>query len=148
MTKVRRNEESDRIAAALRESGRRATPQRLVVYEALMSLGHHATAEAVLDAASSRLPNISLPTVYAALDVLEELGAIRRIRAGDKGLLFEPRLDAHHHLVCRRCGRVEDLEAEVEVAPVVAAAKRRGFVTEGTEIVVGGVCARCAARLS
>ncbi len=101
-------------------------------------------AEEAHPAVAGRLPNVSLPTVYATLDVLEECGLVRRIAAGATARSSTPATPAHHHLVCRRCGAVEDLDAPVELAPALTAATDRGFPADGAEVVVRGLCADCA----
>jgi Fe2+ or Zn2+ uptake regulation protein len=116
-----------------------------VIHQALEDLGRHAGAEELRDAAADRLPNVSLPTVYAALDALEESGLVRRVSAGRGRALYDARPAEHHHLVCRRCGSVTDLEADVALDPVVTAAERSGFAPDGAEVVVRGLCARCRA---
>jgi Fe2+ or Zn2+ uptake regulation protein len=131
------------VAAALRGSGYRVTAQRLVVGEALAAAGCHLSAEEVMEAVAERLPNVSLPTVYAALDALEEAGIVRRVAGGRGAALFDAGPAAHHHLVCRRCGAVEDLDAEVGLEPALVGARERGFGAEGAEVVVRGLCARC-----
>ena len=93
------------LSAALRERGQRVTSQRLVIHRVLRELGAHATAETVLAAVADRLPGVSLPTVYATLDLLEELGAVRRVAVPGGPALFDPRTDPHHHMVCSVCGR-------------------------------------------
>ena len=128
----------------LRERGHRVTPQRLLIHHALEDLGRHATAEEVLATVSERLPNASLPTVYATLEVLEDLGAVRRVPAKRGPVLYDPRADPHQHLHCRRCGAIQDLDTEVEAAGALAAARRRGFRPDGAELVVSGLCAACA----
>src|SRR4051794_24791834 len=134
------------LTGALRERGQRVTSQRLLIHRAFRELDHHASAEEVLAAVSPGLPNVSLPTVYATLDLFRELGIARRVSAGRGAILYDPRTDAHHHLVCRRCGRVEDLEAGVDVAPAMRAADRRGFAAEGAELVLSGLCPDCRRR--
>jgi Fe2+ or Zn2+ uptake regulation protein len=133
----------DEVAAALRRSGYRVTSQRLVVGEALAAAGRHLTAEEVLGAVAERLPNVSLPTVYAALDALEDAGIARRVAGGRGAALFDAGGAAHHHLVCRRCGAVSDLDADVGLEPALAGARASGFDAEGAEVVVRGLCARC-----
>src|SRR5436309_2687505 len=131
-------------AGVLRARGYRATPQRLAVHATLVELGRHASAGEVLAAASKRLPGVSLPTVYAALDVLEEAGLVRRVAAGRSHALYDAGTVEHHHLVCRRCGAVEDLDADVSLAPAIAGAAAQGFAADGAEVVVRGLCRRCA----
>jgi Fe2+ or Zn2+ uptake regulation protein len=121
----------------------RVTPQRVLVHRALTELDRHVTADELLDAVADRLPNVSLPTIYATLDLLEQLGMVRRVqRAGTT--LFDPRTDDHHHLVCVRCGSVQDIEADVDTGVLARLAARSGFQPARVEAVVHGVCAGCS----
>jgi len=133
------------LTEALHARGMRVTPQRLVIHAALDELGRHATAEQVHDAVAGRLPGVSLPTVYATLELLEELGLVRRVRAGSGAVLYDPRAAPHQHAVCRSCGTVEDLDAGVDASGALQAARRAGFAPDGADTVVNGLCARCAA---
>jgi Fe2+ or Zn2+ uptake regulation protein len=132
---------------ALRARGMRVTPQRLVIHDALQRLGRHATAEQVHSAVAARVPGVSLPTVYATLDLFDRLGLVHRVHAGGGAVLYDPRPDAHPHAVCRSCGAVEDVEATVDASPAVGAARRGGFAADGAETVVTGLCAACAGRM-
>ena len=87
---------------------------------------------------------ISLPTVYATLDLFEQLGIVRRISPGEGPVLYDPRAEEHHHLVCRRCGAVEDVGLGLDTAPAPATARRRGFTPDHAGLVISGVCRRCA----
>jgi Fe2+ or Zn2+ uptake regulation protein len=135
--------ERDRVADALRASGYRVTSQRIVIHDALVDLGRHATAEDVRAAVATRLPNVSLPTVYAGLEALEDSGLVRRVATGQGPTLYDAGTEEHHHLVCRRCGAVEDLVAPVKLGPALAGAKAQGFTAEVAEVVVRGLCASC-----
>jgi Fur family ferric uptake transcriptional regulator/Fur family peroxide stress response transcriptional regulator len=86
---------------------------------------------------------MSLPTVYATLDLLADLGVARRVSVGGP-VLYDPRTEEHAHLRCRSCGRVEDLDAGVETGRALDAARAAGFVPDAAEVVVGGLCADCA----
>ena len=130
------------LTTALRKRGMRVTPQRVVLHRALHELGRHVTADELLDAVAERLPNVSLPTIYATLELFEELGMVRRVqRAGTS--LFDPRTDVHHHLICTVCGSIEDLDAELDTSALERAADSRGFGRERVEAVVHGRCAAC-----
>jgi Fe2+ or Zn2+ uptake regulation protein len=131
------------VAAALRRSGYRVTPQRLAVAKALTEAGRHLSAEELMDAVGDALPGVSLPTVYASLDALENAGLVRRVAGGRGPGLYDAGPAAHHHMVCRRCGAVTDLEADVALAPALDRARRQGFAAEGAEVVVRGLCADC-----
>jgi Fe2+ or Zn2+ uptake regulation protein len=133
---------SQDLTTALRERGMRVTPQRVVVHRALRELDRHVTADELLDAVTDRLPNVSLPTVYATLELLEELGMVRRLqRAGTT--VFDPRTDPHHHLVCTSCGSVEDLDAELDSVALKRAADGHDFKPERVEAIVHGRCRTC-----
>jgi|SRR5215216_3641523 len=131
------------LKQTLRDRGLRVTPQRVLIHRALTGLGRHATAEEVLARVEPQLPNASLPTVYATLELLEELGIAHRIAAGTGAALWDPRTEPHHHLVCRSCGRVDDLDVTVDTARALRAARRRGFRPDGSELIVSGLCERC-----
>jgi Fe2+ or Zn2+ uptake regulation protein len=128
----------------LHERGMRVTPQRLLMHRTLRELDRHVTAEELLGEVSKRLPNASLPTVYATLDLFEELGAVRRVPTGGGAALYDPRTEPHNHVHCRRCGKVEDLDSAVDTRNVLRSAKRQGFQPDGAELVVSGLCASCA----
>jgi Fe2+ or Zn2+ uptake regulation protein len=131
---------------ALRARGRRVTPQRLLIHRALCELERHSTAEEVREAVVERLPNASLPTVYSTLDLLEELGFARRVPVATASALYDARLEEHQHLVCRRCGAVEDVDVRVDMAGALAAARRGGLRPDAAEVVMRGVCAACASQ--
>jgi Fe2+ or Zn2+ uptake regulation protein len=134
----------ERLVTALRERGQRVTSQRLIIHRLLRELDRHVTAEEVLRRASEQLPGMSLPTVYATLDLLAELGEARRVSVGGP-VLYDPRTEDHAHLRCRACGRVEDLEIPMDAAPALRAARAAGFTPDTAELVVEGRCAACAA---
>jgi Fe2+ or Zn2+ uptake regulation protein len=147
MTKTTARPSSDeQLTERLRERGLRATSQRLVMHRLLRERNRHLTAEELLAEASARLPGISLPTVYSTLELFEELGVVRRVNDGGGRLLWDTRGDDHHHLVCRRCGRVEDIDASLDLSSAQRSAHRAGFAPDRAEVVVSGLCADCSAR--
>jgi Fe2+ or Zn2+ uptake regulation protein len=133
------------LAQQLRDRGQRVTSQRLVIHRALRELDRHATADQVLAAVRDRLPGVSLPTVYATLELFEQLGVVRRVSSASGPALYDPRPEPHHHLVCTRCGRVEDVEAQLDLSAAHRAAQRHGFRPAHSEVVISGLCASCAA---
>jgi Fe2+ or Zn2+ uptake regulation protein len=130
------------LAELLRARGLRVTAQRVVIHDALRAAGRHLTADQVRDAVSERLPGVSLPTVYATLELLEELGLVRRVHT-PSALLFDPRPEDHAHALCRRCGRVEDLDVSPRPTGALRAAAVAGWEQAGAETLVVGVCPRC-----
>jgi Fur family ferric uptake transcriptional regulator/Fur family peroxide stress response transcriptional regulator len=135
----------DRLVDELRARGRRVTSQRIVIHRALCSQMQHMTAEQVLEKVSDTLPGVSLPTVYATLELLEDLGLVRRFGTGNGAVLFDSRVDPHAHTICRRCGATADLDGGALAAQVAARAAEAGFVPDQTQLVVWGLCERCAA---
>ena len=134
------------LAELLRERGLRATSQRVVMHRLLRDRNRHLSAEELLSEASERLPGVSLPTVYATLELFEQLGIVRRVNGGGGTLLWDTRADAHHHMICRRCGRIEDLEAPLDLGRARRSAARSGFQPDRAEVVVSGLCANCRTR--
>jgi Fe2+ or Zn2+ uptake regulation protein len=132
------------LQQTLRNRGQRVTPQRILIHRAIGEIDRQASAEEVLARVSDSLPSAALPTVYATLELFEELGMVRRVSTGVGPTLWDPRTDDHHHTVCRSCGAVEDLEVGIDSERLLRAARRRGFRANSAELVVGGLCARCA----
>ncbi len=133
----------DDLRETLRAREMRVTPQRLAVHAALQELGRHSTAEEVLARVHGTVPGVSLPTVYAALELLADLGLANRVQAG-RAVRFDPRTQPHHHLVCTECGAVTDLDADVELGPALERARALGAQASTAEVIVRGRCAVCA----
>jgi Fe2+ or Zn2+ uptake regulation protein len=136
----------ERLATALRAGGHRMTSQRLVLHRVLGELGRHASAEEIARASSERLPGLSLPTVYATLELFEALGLVRRVDAGGPAALFDPRTEPHAHFACRRCAAVSDLDVAVDDTAAQDAARASGAEPVRVEVVVHGLCAACRER--
>ena len=132
------------LAELLRERGLRATSQRVVMHRLLRDQNRHLSAEDLLSEASERLPGVSLPTVYATLELFEQLGIVRRVNGGGGTLLWDTRADAHHHMICRSCGRIEDIDTPLDLASARRSAAGAGFHPDRAEVVVSGLCASCA----
>jgi Fe2+ or Zn2+ uptake regulation protein len=133
------------LSELLRDRGQRVTTQRLLIHRFLRGHQGHVTAEQVLAGVADGLPGTALPTVYATLELFEELGLVRRVQTGGGTMVFDPRTEPHHHLTCKRCGAVQDVEAPVELAGVLRRARRAGFAAEHAEVVVSGLCRDCSA---
>jgi Fur family transcriptional regulator, stress-responsive regulator len=130
----------------LRERGMRVTSQRLLIERALRDHGGHLSAEQVHELVEPSLPGVTQQTVYSTLALLTELGVARRVAAPGASARFEARVDDHHHMLCQRCGAIEDIDARVQVGRVVGAAREAGFVPDSASVTVLGLCAACAAR--
>jgi Fe2+ or Zn2+ uptake regulation protein len=133
------------LSKVLRERGQRVTPQRIAIARTVRELDRHTTAETVFARVSEQMPGVSLPTVYATLDLLEEVGLVRRVPTETGTAVYDPRTEDHHHLVCRRCGDIMDVDAPVDRAELLSAAATLGFAADDAQVVVRGVCANCRA---
>lgn len=132
------------LSELLRERGMRVTSQRLLIDRALREHGGHLSAEQVHELVEPVLPGVTQQTVYSTLALLADLGVARRVAAPGASTRFEARTDEHHHMVCERCGAVEDLDARVSVAKAVGAARDNGFVPSSASVTVLGLCAVCS----
>ena len=133
------------LAELLRERGLRATSQRVVMHRLLRERNRHVSAEDLLSEAGKRLPGVSLPTVYATLELFEQLGVVRRVNGGGGTIRWDTRADAHNHMVCSNCGRIEDMETALDLEGARRSAARAGFRPDRAEVVVSGLCADCRA---
>lgn len=137
-------------ARLLRDHGLQVTAQRLAVLRAVTDLPH-GTADDVAALVRSDIGAISRQTVYDALGILTEQGLIRAIQPAGSPARFEDRVDDnHHHVVCRSCGRMADVDCAVGAAPCLMAADDSGYKIEEAEVVFWGRCPDCtqaAARI-
>ena len=137
---------TDDLIELLRARGQRVTSQRLVILRELRRRRRHATAEEIHRAVHYDLPGTSIPTVYATLDLLVELGLARKFDAGTGSGLYDARTEPHEHIVCRCCGRVDDLDGELDTTALERTASAAGFQVERAELVISGLCSECAGR--
>lgn len=129
----------------LREHGLRATAPRIAALAAIAE-DPHADADAIATAVRQRLGTVSRQAVYDVLHALTAAGLVRRISLDERRARFElARHDNHHHLVCRRCGRIEDVACAEGAAPCLDPEAPRGFVVEQADVIYRGLCADCAA---
>ena len=130
-------------AELLREHGLRVTAQRLAVYRAV-SDDPHVSADVVVEAVRGEIGWISVQAVYDALAVLTEKGLLRRIQPAGSPARYEGRVgDNHHHLICRVCNRMVDVDCAVGDAPCLTAGEDAGFEIDEAEIVYWGRCPEC-----
>ena len=133
-------------AALLRERGIQVTAQRLAVLRAV-GRQPHITADAVAEVVRAEIGTISLQSVYDALAVLVTEGLIRRIQPSGSAARFEDRVgDNHHHLICRVCGRVVDVDCAVGAAPCLNAVDDQGYEIDEAEVAYWGRCPDCLAK--
>lgn len=129
----------------IRAAGLRATPGRVAVLRAVAATPH-IDAERVAAEARRDLGAMSTQAVYDALRALTEAGLLRRIEPAGAAALYETRVgDNHHHLVCRTCGRVEDVPCALGAAPCLTPSESAGFLLDEAEVTFWGLCPACQA---
>jgi Fur family ferric uptake transcriptional regulator len=129
----------------LRDAGLRVTRPRLAVLTAVAAFPH-ADTESIIGAVRRDLPGVSHQAVYDSLRTLADLGLVRRIQPLGSVARYESRVgDNHHHVVCRTCGTIADVDCAVGDAPCLTASDAGGFEIEEAEVIYWGVCPECAA---
>ncbi|MEV0585105.1 Fur family transcriptional regulator [Nonomuraea sp. NPDC050310] len=131
-------------AEELRGAGLRVTAARVALLEAVRK-GDHLGVEALASGVRERVGHVSLQAVYEGLHALTAAGLIRRIEPPGSPALFEGRVgDNHHHIVCRSCGAVADVDCAVGAAPCLTASDDHGFSIDEAEVIYWGLCRNCS----
>jgi Fur family transcriptional regulator, stress-responsive regulator len=132
-------------AQELRGAGLRVTAARVALLETVRG-GDHLGVEAIASGVRDRVGHISLQAVYDALHALTAVGLIRRIEPAGSAARFEGRVgDNHHHIVCRACGAVADVDCAIGEAPCLTASETHGFSIVEAEVTYWGLCPSCSA---
>jgi Fur family ferric uptake transcriptional regulator len=135
-------------AVELREAGLRVTAARVALLETVRG-GDHLGVDAIAAGVRDRIGHISLQAVYDALHALTGARLIRRIEPAGGPPRFEGRVgDNHHHVVCRSCGIVADVDCAVGEAPCLTASDDQGFAIDEADVTYWGLCPACSARSS
>ena len=136
-------------AAALRRVGLRVTASRLAALTALAASAPQSSVDALVSAVRERLGDGSAQTVYNVLRTLTDVGLVRRIEPAGRPGLYELRVgDNHHHIVCRRCDAIADVDCAVGDTPCLMAADDSGYEIEEAEVIYWGRCPECLAATS
>jgi Fur family ferric uptake transcriptional regulator len=136
------------VEQRLRDAGLRVTKQRTAVLCAVIDQPHSDT-NSIIDAARRIVPDVSHQAVYDVLRALTSAGPLRCIEPAGSVARYEARTgDNHHHLVCRTCGSIVDVDCAIGHPPCLAPADHHGFVIDEAEIVYWGSCPACASANS
>lgn len=132
------------VEQQLRDAGLRVTRQRTAVLAAVKAQPHSDTA-AIIDVARDDVPELSHQAVYDALRALTAAGVLRCIEPAGSVARYESRTgDNHHHLICRSCGAIVDVDCAVGHTPCLTPVRGHGYVIEEAEVVYWGRCPACA----
>ena len=135
-------------AEELRGAGLRVTAARVALLDTVRR-GDHLEAEAIARGVRERIGHVSVQAVYEALHALTKAGLLRRIEPAGSPARYEGRVgDNHHHLVCRSCGLVADVDCARGDAPCLTAFDGHGFVIDEAEVIYWGLCPACSTARS
>ncbi|MDL2078606.1 Fur family transcriptional regulator [Streptomyces sp. GXMU-J15] len=131
-------------AEELRAVGLRVTAARVALLETVRG-GDHLGVEAIASGVRDRVGHVSLQAVYEGLHALTTAGLVRRIEPAGSPARFEGRVgDNHHHLLCRSCGAIADVDCAVGDTPCLTASDDHGFAIDEAEVIYWGVCPDCS----
>lgn len=142
----------DELKTKLKEEGFKLTHQRRNIVEVLLSSnGKHMSSEEIYDVVKKDCPEIGLATVYRTLQVLDKLGYTNKLNLDDGCVRYELTLDKtvhnHHHLVCRNCGKIIEVEEDLldQLEDVIK--EKYGFEVENHDVKFNGVCGDCILKV-
>ena len=139
----------ERVDTELRQTlhrrGLRMTPQRQLVLDAVIELGH-ATPEAVCTRVQETAPAVNITTVYRTLDLLEQLGVVKHTHLGHGAPTYATSEHEHVHLVCHHCGAVDEIDVDALEALAESLRASHGFRLDATHVALSGSCRACADR--
>lgn len=132
----------------LRGADLRVTRPRLAVLTAVHD-HPHADTNSIIDAVREDVGDVSLQAVYDVLQALTDAGLVRRIQPLGSVARYESRVgDNHHHIVCRSCGAIADVDCAVGTAPCLTASDDHGYAIDEAEVIYWGLCPNCSAAPS
>lgn len=120
--------------------GLKLTPQRLAILEYLESTREHPSAEDIYKALKDRFPSMSIATIYNTLEVLAEKGLVKTLPVDSSKKRFDTFTHPHHHFVCKKCGKIIDIEKKFEIS---VPEELYDFEVEEYQIVFSGLCSQC-----
>lgn len=131
------------LREALEANGQRFTEQRAAVYRYLAGTDTHPTADEVFTAVRAEIPDISLATVYKALETLVGCGLAKKLTYGDGSARYDGRTDPHHHARCLTCGAVLDVPGRLDADALAELGTVAGFAVQGYRLELVGHCVAC-----
>lgn len=132
----------DLVCERLHREGKKVTPQRRLIYQALADKTTHPTAEDIYEEVRAIIPDISVATVYKTLRELVAMGEVLEIKYQCEQSRFDPLSIPHNHLVCTRCSSIENVLKQVTV-PEPDAEEKGGFHIRQSEVIYWGLCSAC-----
>jgi Fur family transcriptional regulator, peroxide stress response regulator len=119
------------------------TPQRRAVYEVIQQAHDHPTAADIMERLRLSGQKISYATVYNSLKYLTDSGIVRELKIGETVSRYDARMEAHHHIVCEKCGQVDELLTPLEAAYLRAVSTDTGYEVHDVDVIAKGLCPKC-----
>lgn len=139
-----RMSKSHEINQKLSELGYRLTPQRMMIVSAIEDSDHHISAEEIYARVLARYPHVNISTIYRTLELLKESGLVTETDMGEGRVRYHPAGKGHHHhLVCRECGAIIDLDESVLSSLKNALLKEYKFTADLKHLAIFGQCIKC-----
>ncbi len=138
-----KEEKLQEFIEACKGMGLKITPQRVAVYEVLLSRDDHPTVEEIYNEIKKRYPFVSLATVYRTVETLEELGFVKKVAYWGGSVRYDANVSDHHHLICTQCGAIRDVEFCIDWTPP---AYMEGYRVHKYSLHIYGVCPKCQAK--
>jgi len=130
-------------SVTLKQKGYRLTPQRRLILDILHSENSHLTADDIYARIKNQLNGVNISTVYRTLDLLENLGLVIRTEYENGHIYHHAEESHHHHLVCQKCGRVQECSEAVLVPLGIKLLREYGFEADLSHQVFTGICSGC-----
>lgn len=140
---MRTPKDHQHVAKRLKDAGLKFTHQRLAIYEALAATESHPSAEEIYATVKHAYPMLSLNTIYTTLDTLKGLGLIKEMRFLDNSARYDANVEAHHHVICLSCRKIEDFGDAVLDRVQPPAAIRRSYRLVSHSVEFYGYCGDC-----
>ena len=133
------------LATKIRNQGYRLTPQRLMILSAIETSDDHISAEEIFSQVVAKYPHVNISTVYRTLELLKELGLVTETDLGEGRVRYHPSHKGHHHhLVCRECGTIIDLDDSVVASLKSAVLREYKFIADLRHLAIFGHCEKCS----
>ncbi|WDC84137.1 Fur family transcriptional regulator [Caloramator sp. mosi_1] len=133
----------DNLATLFKEKNLKLTPQRYAIYKFLKSTKSHPSAEMIYEALRPDFPTMSLATVYKTVKTLIELGLVQELNVGEDNFRFDANVANHPHIVCTKCGRVDDIEDAVFEHLNSEVENYTNYKVNTHKLYFYGICPKC-----
>jgi Fur family peroxide stress response transcriptional regulator len=143
LTETQIDERMQAFVAVCRERGLSVTPQRLVLYKALLHTTAHPSPEILFEEVRAQMPTLSLATVYKTVETLKDLGLVQEVNPLHDRMRLDANMDPHHHLVCVRCRQVIDIHSDDLDGLQLPTELKRGYAVFNHSVQFSGLCPAC-----